>query len=122
MSSTSRHSFARIPFTPSGVVQKMSAWSRRTFPLVGQPREAAGARQHAQQRHFGQADRRRSIVHEHDLVARERQLVPAAGRGAVARGEELQPRVPARVLDAVARLVGDLQKFTFHAWLDCASM
>src|SRR3974390_1657241 len=31
--STSRHSTARLPLTPSSVVQKTSAWSRRARPL-----------------------------------------------------------------------------------------
>jgi len=32
-SSTSRHSTARLPLTPSSVVQNTSAWSRRTLRL-----------------------------------------------------------------------------------------
>ena len=76
--------------------------------LVGDAGEPARARQHAEQRHFGQADRRRAVVGQPDLVAGERQLVAAAGRRAVARGDELEPGVAARVLDAVARLVGEL--------------
>src|SRR5581483_1147682 len=42
------------------------------------------------------------------LVAGERQLVAAAGAGAVDRGDEFQPACLARVLDAVPRLVGEL--------------
>ena len=76
--------------------------------LVGEAREAAGAGQHAEQRHLGQAHRRRAVVDQADLVAGERQLVAAAGGRAVARGDELEPGVAARVLDAVARLVGEL--------------
>ena len=77
-------------------------------PLVGQPRQAAGARQHAEQRHFGQADRAAAVVDEDDLVAGEREFVAAAGARAVDRGDELQPVVARAVLDAVARLVGEL--------------
>ncbi|TWG86018.1 hypothetical protein L602_002200000730 [Cupriavidus gilardii J11] len=76
--------------------------------LVGNAREAAGPRQHAQQRHFGQADRRRTVVDQDDLVAGERQLVSAAGACAVDRGDELQAAVARRVLDAIAGLVGEL--------------
>jgi len=76
--------------------------------LVGEPRESAGSWQHAKERHFRQRHRRRAIVDQHDLVARERELVAAARARAVDRGQELDPRVPARVLDAVARLVREL--------------
>ena len=75
--------------------------------LVGQPRQAAGAGQHAEQRHLGQADRARTIVDEKDLVAGQRQFVAAAGAGAVDGGEELQPLVLRRVFEAVAGLVGE---------------
>ncbi len=33
ISSTSRHATARLPLTPSSMVQKKSAWSRRTLRL-----------------------------------------------------------------------------------------
>src|SRR5437762_6212053 len=49
------------------------------FSLVGDAREAAGAGQHAEQRYFRQADRRRAVVDQDDLVARQRQLVATAG-------------------------------------------
>ena len=55
--------------------------------LVGEARQAAGARQHAEQRDLGQRHRRRAIVDQQDLVAGERELVAAAGAGAVDRGE-----------------------------------
>ena len=76
--------------------------------LVGHARQPAGAGQHAQQRHLGQADRAAAVVDEDDLVAGQRQLVAAAGAGAVDRGEKLQPRVRAGILQPVARLVGEL--------------
>ena len=72
------------------------------LPLVHDAREAAGAGQHAEQRRLRQADGRIPVVHEDDLVARERELVAAAGADAVQRGEELdagvrgsRPRSPA---------------------------
>ena len=49
-----------------------------------------------------------AVVHEQDPVARERQLVAAAGGGAVERGEELKVGVLRGVLDAEPRLVGVL--------------
>ena len=76
--------------------------------LVGDARQAAGPWQHAQQRHFGQAHRRAAVVDQPDLVAGECQLVAAAGGGAVAGGDELEAGVRRGVLDAVARLVGEL--------------
>jgi hypothetical protein len=48
------------------------------------------------------------IVDQHDLVARERQLVSAARADAVQRGQELEAGVLARVLHAEARFVGEL--------------
>jgi len=81
--------------------------------LVHQPRQPSGARQHAEQRHFGQAHRARAVVDHRDLVAGERELVAAAGGGAVQRGEELEPGMARRVLDAVARLVGELAEVHF---------
>jgi hypothetical protein len=76
--------------------------------LVGEPGEAAGARQDPEQRHFGQCDRRRAVVDQPDLVARERELVAAARASAVHRRQELEPAVHARILEAVAGLVGEL--------------
>ncbi len=93
ISSTRRHSFARAPRTPSVVVQKMSARSWRTLrlsvtrvrpPVPGStPSSGTSGRRH----------RRRTIVDQQDLVARERELVAAAGARAVDRGEELQARM-----------------------------
>ena len=76
--------------------------------LVDDAREAAGAGQHAEQRHLGQRHGRRAVVDEQDLVAGEREFVAAAGADAVQRREELEAAVRARVLDAEARLVGEL--------------
>jgi hypothetical protein len=90
--------------------------------LVGHAGQAAGAGQHAQQRHFGQADGAGAVVHQDDLVAGQGQLVAAAGAGAVDGGQELQ----AAVLDESSRPLRvslvNLQKFTFQAWLDTPSM
>ena len=41
--------------------------------LVGDAGEPAGTRQDAEQRNLRQRDRRRTIVDEHDVVARERE-------------------------------------------------
>ena len=78
------------------------------FTLVGDPRETAGAGQHREQRQFRQRHRRRAVVDQDDVVGGERQLVAAAGRGAVDHADGLEARVLARILDAVSRLVGEL--------------
>jgi hypothetical protein len=83
--------------------------------LVGHAGQATGAGQHAQQRHLGQADRAAAVVHQHDLVAGQGQLVAAAGAGAVERGHELQAAVLAAVFDAVAGLVGELAEVDLPA-------
>src|SRR6267142_1085552 len=76
--------------------------------LVDQSGQSSRARQYAQKRNLGQADGRGAVVDHGDLVAGERELVAAARGGAVERGEELEAGMLARVLDAVARLVGEL--------------
>src|SRR5205085_9148184 len=53
--------------------------------LVDEAREAAGARQHREQRRLGERHGAVAVVDEQDLVARERELVTAAGGGALAR-------------------------------------
>ena len=76
--------------------------------LVDHPGQAAGAREHGEQRHLGERHRRRPVVDEQDLVAGQRQLVAAAGGGAVDRGDPDLAGVGGGVLDAVAGLVGEL--------------
>ena len=76
--------------------------------LVGEPRQAPGAGQDAEQGHLGQADRARAVVDEDDLVAGKRQLIAAARARAIDGGEELQALVPGRILEAVAGFVGEL--------------
>ena len=50
------------------------------FAFVGDAGETAGAGQYREQRQFRQCDRRRAVVHQHDVVGRERELVAAACR------------------------------------------
>ena len=68
--------------------------------LVDDPGQPAGAGQHRQQRHLGQRHGRGPVVDQDDLVARQRQLVAAAGRGAVDRGDPDLSGVVGGVLDA----------------------
>ena len=77
------------------------------FALVGDAREPAGAGQHREQRQFRQRHRRRAVVDQHDVVGRERQLIAAAGRGAVDGADRCDAGILAQILDAVARLVGE---------------
>src|ERR1700683_357524 len=61
------------------------------FALIGNARESTGAGKNSQERKFGKAHRRRTIVNQHDFVASQCQFVAASCRGAVARGDKLQP-------------------------------
>ena len=61
--------------------------------LVDDARQPAGARQHRQQRHFRQRHGGRAVVGQHDVIGRERQLIAAAGRGAVDDGDEALPGI-----------------------------
>ena len=76
--------------------------------LVDQTGEATGARQHAEQGNLGQRDGGAAVVDEQQHVARQGELVAAARTGAVDRCDPRLARVRRRVLDAVARLVGEL--------------
>src|SRR5680860_120303 len=76
--------------------------------LVDDAGEPAGAGQDAEQGNLRQRDGRRPVVHQDQLVARQRQLVPAAGRGAVDLGDVGLAGAGCGVLDAVASLVGEL--------------
>ena len=78
------------------------------FALVGDAGEPAGAGQHREQRQFRQRHRSRAVVHQHDVVGGERQLIAAAGRGAVDGADGFEPGMLAQILDAVAGLVGEL--------------
>ena len=91
-----------------GRVANTSARSRRTWRLSTTRVSPPVPGSTAEQRHLGQRDRRGPVVDEHDLVAGQRQLVAAAGRGAVDRGDPRLARVGGGVLDAVAGLVGEL--------------
>ena len=77
-------------------------------PLVHQPGEPAGARQHREQRDLRHGDRGRAVVDQDDLVAGEGELIPAARGGAVDRGEVGLAGMLGRVLDRAPRLVGEL--------------
>ena len=82
-SSTSRQSTARLPLTPSSVVQNTSAWSRRTLRLsvtrVSPPVPGSTASSGSS----GSDTVERAVVDQHDVVGGERQFVAAAGAGAV---------------------------------------
>jgi len=77
-------------------------------PLVDEAREAAGPRQHAEERHLGQRHRGGAVVDEQDLVAGERELVAAAGRGTVKRAQRRDARLTAHLLEVKPGLVREL--------------
>ena len=56
--------------------------------LVDDAGQPAGARQHREQRHFGERDRSRAVIGKDDVIGGERQFIAAAGRGAVDHGDE----------------------------------
>ena len=76
--------------------------------LIDEARQAAGAGQHAEQRNFGERDRRVAVVHQIDLVAGDGQLVAAARGRAVQRRDVALAGVARGVLDGAARLVREL--------------
>jgi hypothetical protein len=76
--------------------------------LVDHAGQAAGAGEDRQQRHLRQRHRRGAVVDQDDLVAGQGQLVAAARRGAVDRGDVGLAGARRGVLHAVARLVGEL--------------
>src|SRR5690606_41885160 len=49
-----------------------------------------------------------SPLFPYTTLFRSRQFIAAAGARAIERGDELEPAVPAGILDAIARLVGEL--------------
>ena len=122
IASTSRQSMAFCPRTPSLVVQKTSARSWRTWRLSVRPRQPAGAWQHAQERHLRQADRAAAVIDENDLITGEREFVAAAGARAIHRGEEFHPSRLEESSRPLRVSLVNLQKFTFHAWLETPSM
>ena len=77
------------------------------FSLVDHAGQAAGARQHREQRHFRQRHRRRAVVGEHDVVGRQREFIAAAGRGAVDDGDETLAGIFGGIFQPVAGLVGE---------------
>ena len=81
--------------------------------LVDDARQPAGARQHRQQRHFGQRHGGGAVVGEDDVIGRQRQLIAAAGRGAVDDGDEALAGIFRGVFQAVAGLVGELAEVDF---------
>ena len=103
------HSTACWPLTPSARVAKTSARSRRTWRLSTTRVSPPVPGSTAEQRHLGQRHGRRPVVDEHDLVARQRQLVAAAGGGAVDGGDpHLARSGPVASSIDVAGLVGEL--------------
>ena len=59
---------ARLPLTPSSIVQKsVSAWSRRTLRLSVDARQPTGSRQHCKQRNLRQGDCGIAIIGKHEF-------------------------------------------------------
>ena len=78
-----------------------------------QARQPARSEQDSQQRQFGQAHSGRTIIHQDDFIAGQRQLVPSTGCRSIAGYQELQPRISARIFDPVARFIGEFAEIHF---------
>jgi hypothetical protein len=76
--------------------------------LVDEAGQPAGAGQDGEQRGLGERHRRVAVVDQDRLVARQRELVAAAGGGSLARAQRRQPRARRRVLEVEPGLVGEL--------------
>ncbi len=108
MASTRPHSTARLPRRPSLDGAEHIRAVAAHLALVDDPREAAaGAGQHAEQGHLGQAHGGAAVVDEQDVVAGEGEFVATAGAGTVQRRQELDAAVGRRVLKVEAGLVGE---------------
>ncbi len=83
--------------------------------LVGDAGQAACARQHAEQGHFRQGHGAGTVVHQHDFIASQGQLVATTSASAVQGGDKFQAIVLAGVFDAVAGFVGELAEVHFPA-------
>ena len=74
--------------------------------FVGDSRQPASSRQHTEQWHLGQADRARTVVNQDDFVTGQRELVTAAGTGAIDRGNEFEAAILRRVFESIAGFIG----------------
>ena len=81
--------------------------------LVGNAGEPARAGQHRKQRQFGQRDRGRAVIDQHDVIGGKRKLVAAARGGAADGADGGERGILAHIFDAVARLVGELAEVDF---------
>jgi hypothetical protein len=83
--------------------------------LVGDAGEPAGAGQHGKQRHLGKRHAGRAVVGQNDVVGGQRQLVSAAGRGAVDGADPALAGMVAGILHGIAGLVGELAEIDLVA-------
>ena len=81
--------------------------------FVGDAGQATRARQHTQQRHFGQRHAGGAVIDQHNLIAGQRQLVAAAGTCAVHSRDKFQTTVATAVFYAVAGFIGEFTKIHF---------
>src|SRR4029077_20322883 len=75
--------------------------------LIGYASQSSRSGKDAQQGNFGQTHGRRPVIDQHDLVARKRELVPAACSCAIARRQELDAGVPAGIFNPISRFVSE---------------
>ncbi len=90
------------------MVQKKSARSRRTLRLSITRVSPPVPGNTASNGTSGRDTADRAVIHQDNVIGRERKLVAAAGRGAVDDANRAQAGGRARLLDGIARLVGKL--------------
>ena len=78
--------------------------------FVCHTRQTAGARQHAQQGYFGQGHAGRAVIHQHNVVTRQGQLITTARTSAIDSGHKFESFVTAGIFHAIARFVGEFAK------------
>ena len=81
--------------------------------LINQPSQSPSTWKDRQQRKLGQRDSRRAVVDQHDVIARQRELVATTSRCTVDSANVSLTRIIRGVFDAVPGLVGELAKIDF---------
>ena len=81
--------------------------------FIGHAGQAAGSRQHAEQRYFRQAHCAGPVVNQYDFVASQCQLVATTRASAIHGSEKFKATVLGRVFQAVAGFVREFTKINF---------
>ena len=85
------------------------------FSFVRHPRQPAGPRQHSQQRHLGQRNRRRAVIGQHDMIACKRQFIPAPGTRTFYDGHVFLTAIRFGSLKGIAGFIGEFAEIDLMA-------